>query len=145
MSRGRSHDMKVVGGCSNRLLRFSGTKGLASTFSIFCWSAASDLLTKHTDTCLAAGRQDNSENKVEIHVYRMSPVQSSNNNNNNNNNDNNDNDDVHTNNTYIKLFPAHDELGTCRTNFVSPARQLTMTKHSLRLGPHLGSATRQYC
>ena len=62
--------MNVVGGCSNRFFRFSGTKGLASTFSIFCWSAASDLLTKHTDTCRAAGRKDESESKVEIALLR---------------------------------------------------------------------------
>ncbi len=67
--------MKVVGGCSNRFLRFSGTKGLASTFSIFCWSAASDLLTKHTDTCLAAGRTDDSEIKVEVRFHSLSAVQ----------------------------------------------------------------------
>ena len=44
----------AAGAVSNRVLRPSGTKGLASTFSIFCWSSASDSLTRHTDTCLAA-------------------------------------------------------------------------------------------
>ena len=64
-------DIKADGASSKRVLRLSGTKGLASTFSIFCWSSASDLLTRHTETCLAAAQASMSwkhvENRVLVH------------------------------------------------------------------------------